>query len=75
MAFKMKGSSYKMDGNKKIYKRMAKLEDKAIKLHHAGKDKKAQKKIDKISRLEDRATEGSMTRQFLRRKFGSNRPK
>ena len=42
----------------RIIKRMGKLEDKAEKANKQGKDKKAQRKIDKISKLEDRLLPG-----------------
>jgi len=42
----------------RIIKRMGKLEDKAQKLNKKGKDKRAQRKIDKISRLEDKLLPG-----------------
>lgn len=40
----------------KIYKKISKLEDKAQKANQKGKSKKAQRKIDRISKLEDKAT-------------------
>ena len=61
MAFKMKNPSMaklvKQAGGGKqarISKRIAKLEDKAEAFNRQGKDKKAQRKIDKISKLEDK---------------------
>jgi len=42
----------------RIIKRMSKLEDKAQKLNKKGKDKRAQRKIDKISKLEDKLLPG-----------------
>ena len=42
----------------RIIKRMGKLEDKAQKLNKKGKDKRAQRKIDKMSRLEDKLLPG-----------------
>ena len=42
----------------RIIKRMGKLQDKAEKANKQGKDKKAQRKIDKISKLEDRLLPG-----------------
>ena len=39
------------------------------------KSKRSQKTIDRISRLEDRATEGTKLGQALRRKFGPNKAK
>ena len=58
MAFKMKNNSMaklaKEAGNNRIINRMNKLQDKAEKANAQGKDKKAQRKIDKISNLEDK---------------------
>lgn len=61
MAFKMKNPSMaklvKQAGGGKqarISKRITKLEDKAEAFNRQGKDKKAQRKIDKISKLEDK---------------------
>ena len=58
MAFKMKSNSMaklaKEAGNNRIINRMNKLQDKAEKANAQGKDKKAQRKIDKISNLEDK---------------------
>ena len=58
MAFKMKNTSMaklvKEAGNNRIINRMNKLQDKAEKANAQGRDKKAQRKIDKISKLEDR---------------------
>jgi hypothetical protein len=42
----------------RIIKRMGKLQDKAEKANKQGKDKKAQRKIDKISKLEDKLLPG-----------------
>jgi len=42
----------------RIIKRMGKLEDKAQKLNKKGKDKRAQRKIDKMSKLEDKLLPG-----------------
>ena len=40
----------------KIYKKISKHEDKAQKTNQKGKSKKAQRKIDRVSKLEDKAT-------------------
>jgi len=42
----------------RVIKRMSKLQDKAQKLNKKGKDKRAQRKIDKISKLEDKLLPG-----------------
>ena len=65
MAFKMKNASMaklakevskrKQD---RIINRMGKLQDKAEEANRKGKDKKAQRKIDKISKLEDKLLPG-----------------
>ena len=58
MAFKMKNASIaklvKEAGNNRIIKRMNKLQDKAEKANARGNERRAQRKIDKISKLEDK---------------------
>ena len=58
MAFKMKNTSMaklvKEAGNNRIINRMNKLQDKAEKANARGNEKRAQRKIDKMSKLEDK---------------------
>ena len=57
MAFKMKNASMaklvKEAGNNRIINRMNKLQDKAEKANARGNERRAQRKIDKMSKLED----------------------
>ena len=58
MAFKMKNASMaklvKEAGNNRIINRMNKLQDKAEKANARGNERRAQRKIDKMSKLEDK---------------------
>jgi len=62
MAFKMKNASIaklvKEAGNNRIIKRMNKLQDKAEKANARGNERRAQRKIDKMSKLEDKLLPG-----------------